>query len=794
MVRSGLIDRARKLLAATASALLLLGALTQLLPTSAATGDWPKNRFDPGNTSYNPDETVISAATVNSLAEAWNLKIGFNSSPVVVNGVIYSPCQFTVRPIVPEMCAIDAIKGTLIWHSGQLGNIMDVTTAAFDNGRVFVGIQEPAAMVALDAAPGRIVWGHGVPFGYQINDGPTVANGTVFFTPDDGNLWALDEATGATKWTAPSGNFGGTPAYANGVVYVDGFQRINGAPNEFVDAFDAATGTGLWHATAQLGYQGSTLVVANGLVLHDTLAYNANGCNPGNTCDPVWSYRPSSTGVNITTPFAVAKGVGYIGLGDDSVHAVDLSNGSFMWRGTTNSGGSAGIPVGGPTVANRVVYAGAQDGQLYAWNAAGCGQSTCRPLWSMQLTTPGSQTSPKWVAAVANGAVYVNTSDGVLHALTPGGTPPVPPPSPTPAPTPTPSPSPAPTPGTATFMDLFQTPSQNGGTYDITAAPDGNLWFAEQASARIGKVTTDGKNFAEYGNMPLGANPTGITVGPDNNIWFTEGGEWDSTAHSVGPGKKIGRMNLAGQMIAEYTTPSAPSGPQGITTGPDGNIWFAETYANNIARFNVSTGVFTEWKMPKTVKYGGACSPRGVTAGPDGAVWFTEFACNIIGRIDMSGNLTEFQLKSATAQPLGIAVGPDHALWFTEWGDSKIGRLTIDGALTEWPLPSGHHNPQEIVAGPDRAMWFTERVDPRIGRITLTGSISEHLLPNGAGSYAQPLGIAKGPDGNVWFTDFMQQVGRVNVRVWDTALGPPQPAREAAPPPAAPSGTWKQRH
>ena len=141
MVRAALIDRARKLLAATASALLLVVALAQLLPTSAATGDWPKERFDPGNTSYNPNETVISAATVNTLAEAWSLKIGFTSSPVVVNGVIYSPCQFTVRPIVPEMCAIDAVKGTLIWHSGQLGNTMDVTTAAVDNGRVFVGIR-----------------------------------------------------------------------------------------------------------------------------------------------------------------------------------------------------------------------------------------------------------------------------------------------------------------------------------------------------------------------------------------------------------------------------------------------------------------------------------------------------------------------------------------------------------------------------------------------------------------------------------------------------------------------------
>src|SRR5438105_10729530 len=109
MSRSTLRDRVRKLLAAAASALLLVVALAQLLPTSAATGDWPQNRFDPGNTSYNPNEAIISAATVSTLAEAWSLKIGFTSSPVLVNGVIYDPCQFQVRPIVPEMCAIDAV-------------------------------------------------------------------------------------------------------------------------------------------------------------------------------------------------------------------------------------------------------------------------------------------------------------------------------------------------------------------------------------------------------------------------------------------------------------------------------------------------------------------------------------------------------------------------------------------------------------------------------------------------------------------------------------------------------------
>src|SRR2546429_9982601 len=109
----------------------------------------------------------------------------------------------------------------------------------------------------------------------------------------------------------------------------------------------------------------------------------------------------------------------------------------------------------------------------------------------MQHNATGSQTWPKWVAADANGAVYVNTSDGVLHALTPGGTPPAPPPTPGPSPTPTPSPSPAPTPGTSTFMDLFQKPRNNSGTYDITAGSDRALWCAVRTNKRSCKWRID---------------------------------------------------------------------------------------------------------------------------------------------------------------------------------------------------------------------------------------------------------------------------------------------------------------
>src|SRR4029077_187725 len=46
-----------------------------------------------------------------------------------------------------------------------------------------------------------------------------------------------------------------------------------------------------------------------------------------------------------------------------------------------------------------------------------------------------------------------------------------------------------------------------------------------------------------------------------------------------------------------------------------------------------------------------------------------------------------------------------------------IGRITIAGMITEFPIPTANGEPLGIAAGPDGALWFTESNGNKIGRI-----------------------------------------------------------------------------
>jgi parallel beta-helix repeat protein len=90
------------------------------------------------------------------------------------------------------------------------------------------------------------------------------------------------------------------------------------------------------------------------------------------------------------------------------------------------------------------------------------------------------------------------------------------------------------------------------------------------------------------------------------------------------------------------------------------------------------------------------------------------------------------------------------------WGNSSqfsaclVASGPITGSITEFPIPTVGSEPIGIAAGPDGNLWFTEFVGNNIGQISPAGVITESPVPT-AGS--EPVGIVAGPDGALWFTE-----------------------------------------
>jgi streptogramin lyase len=267
--------------------------------------------------------------------------------------------------------------------------------------------------------------------------------------------------------------------------------------------------------------------------------------------------------------------------------------------------------------------------------------------------------------------------------------------------------------------------------------------FGLAALAIVVLATTASAQTITYYSIPTAnASPSGFTAGPDGNVWFTEAFA-----------NQIAVITSAGA-ITEFKIPTANSLPLGIAAGPDGNLWFSEFNPGQIGRITTA-GAVTEFAVPQFRQ------PSNITAGADGALWFTASDNNNNGsivRVTTAGSFTTF--TPPTSSNLGgITAGPDGALWFTETGANQIGRVTTAGAFTEFPVPTAGSAPRGIVAGPDGALWFTEVSGNQIGRIAQNGTITESALPD---PNSLPEGIAAGPDGALWFVDeHGNKLGRV---------------------------------
>jgi PQQ-dependent dehydrogenase (methanol/ethanol family) len=159
----------------------------------------------------------INTSNVANLKEAWHIhldgsgmaaKYSAEGTPIVYNGVMYIPTGNS------DVFAVDATNGRRIWtHLSGMEQTINTACCGWDNrgvsigdGKIFVS-QLDGQLVALDQATGGIVWArivHNWREGFTLTSSPLYFNGVLYVGSTGGEYMSRGSVT---AYNASNGNF-----------------------------------------------------------------------------------------------------------------------------------------------------------------------------------------------------------------------------------------------------------------------------------------------------------------------------------------------------------------------------------------------------------------------------------------------------------------------------------------------------------------------------------------------------------------------------------------------------------
>ncbi len=236
-----------------------------------------------------------------------------------------TPQSFISAPFDEVTAAVSTRTGAVIWQTGgeflaQAGQTCLVSdadgTRGVDcgTGTVHWSIDSDCdAAVVTDAGTAAVCTAHGFVYRINVDSGrqvwessavptpqgpPQAAHETIYLTNGDGRLYALDQVTGETRWSAAAGRSTSSPVPDQSQVYVAGADGR-------LYAFDGATGARDWSAPA---------------------------------------------GGHITTEPRVSGGSVYVGAQDGRVYALNRTTGERRWSASAGGGAVEALHTSGGRV------------------------------------------------------------------------------------------------------------------------------------------------------------------------------------------------------------------------------------------------------------------------------------------------------------------------------------------------------------------------------------------------------------------------------------------------------------
>lgn len=180
-----------------------------------------------------------------------------------------------------------------------------------------------------------------------IYSSPVTDGKSLFIGDDVGVMYSLNLKTGKTNWTFDTGmRIVGSPAISENVV-------VFGSANYNIYGLDAKTGKEIWHITTKQAVMGAATI-------HDGIAYIGGGDGRMfaihiHTGEVKWSFDELKNYV-LTRPL-VYKDKLYFGCWDTHFYALNLADGSLVWKWNNGNGN--------PKLSPASVWPVATDGKIF---------------------------------------------------------------------------------------------------------------------------------------------------------------------------------------------------------------------------------------------------------------------------------------------------------------------------------------------------------------------------------------------------------------------------------------------
>lgn len=254
-------------------------------------------------------------------------------------------------------------------------------------------------------------------------------------------------------------------------------------------------------------------------------------------------------------------------------------------------------------------------------------------------------------------------------------------------------------------------------------------------------------------------------------------------------------MSINSPFIQEYPLPTRQAVPGPIAVAPNGTVWFAETNASSLAKFNPSPPSFTEFPFRSSSNYNlPSSAPKTINSlasDSRGNIWFTFSGANAFGYFNITRqafvyyNLTALTHRSSNF-PYGITMDSAGIAWVAETGSSRIARLNpANDSFTEYLLqynpPQPNTSPIEIFVDTRHFLWITSywysntekypesgstltKFDPSTGKIIQDFNLS-------AAGILTPVGVVVDQNDHAWIGDHAGAwFGEVNTRTGEVKL------------------------